>query len=143
MANLYIGVLGNKHVLNAAFGFVFLAMFGSMVLAGWHSQHAKEVGDLTRLLPWLAAVLGILVLIKLGLALDFFRRASQRGLISVEAGLKYFVIWIWGTEFLLLVALCMPVTGAAAYTLGLLAFLALPLARISLAPLAFARSRFL
>jgi hypothetical protein len=142
MANLYIGVLGNKHLLNAAFGFVFLALFGSLVLAGWHSQHAKEIGDLAPMLPWVAAVLGTLGLIKMGLALRFFCRARRRGLVSAEAGLKYFVLWIWGTEFLLLLALSTPVTGAAAYVLGLLAFLALPLARVSLAPLAFARSRF-
>ena len=142
MANLYIGVLGNKHLLNAAFGFVFLALFGTLMLALWHSVHAKEVGDLTPALPWVAGLLGGLVLLKLGLALHFFRRASQRGLVSAQAALKYFVVWIWGTEFLLLLALSAPVTGAGAYALGSLAFLALPLARVSLAPLAFAKSRF-
>jgi len=142
MANLYLGVLGNKHLFNAAFGFVFVALFGSLMLAGWHAQHAKEVGSLTALWPWVSSVLGVLVLGKLGLAIYLFRRAKQRGLVSAEAGLKYFVVWIWGTEFLLLLALSAPVSGAAAYALALLAFLALPLARVSLAPLAFAKSRF-
>lgn len=142
MANLYLGVLGNKHLFNAAFGFVFVALFGSLMVAGWHSQHAKEVGSLKVLLPWVLGILSVLVLLKLSLAIHLFRRAKQRGLVSAEAGLKYFVIWIWGTEFLLLLALSAPVTGTAAYVLALLAFLALPLARVSLAPLAFARSRF-
>jgi hypothetical protein len=142
MANLYLGVLGNKHLFNAAFGFVFVALFAPLIFAGWYSQHTDEARNLSEFLPWVAYGLGALVLLKLGLAIHFFRRAKQWGLVSTQAGLKYFVIWIWGTEFLLLLALSAPVTGAAAYALALLAFLALPLARVSLAPLAFARTRF-
>ncbi|HWV99120.1 MAG TPA: hypothetical protein VNZ64_05440 [Candidatus Acidoferrum sp.] len=142
MANLYLGVLGNRHLFNASFCFVFVALFAPLLLAGWYSQHSKEVTNLSALLPWVAWGLALLVLLKLGLAIHFFRRAKQRGLVSTETGLKYFVIWIWGTEFLLLLALLAPAAGTVTYTLALLAFLALPLARVSLAPLAFARSRF-
>src|SRR5262249_13686401 len=68
VANLYLGVLGNKSLYNGAFCFVVLALFAVIVFGGWWSQHRAEIGHLESLLPWLAGVLAGLVLLKLGLA---------------------------------------------------------------------------
>ncbi len=142
MANLYLGVLGNKTLFNALFCVMFVALFPLTIFGIWGAEHPKEFRQLQVLLPWLAGGLAGMVLLKLALAFHCFFRARQRGLVSGEAGLKYFVFWIWGTEFLLLLAWLAPAAGPVSYTLACLALLALPLARVSLAPLAFARSRF-
>lgn len=141
MANLYLGVLGNRNLFNAIFCALFVALFPLAIFAFWASDHQKEFKSLAVLLPWVAGDLALLVLFKLGFALRCYRRARRQGLVSSEGALQYFVFWVWGTEFLLLLVLALPAAGPAGCVLACLAFLALPLARMSLAPLAFARSR--
>ena len=141
VANLYLGVLGNKSLYNSAFCFVLLALFALAVFGGWWSQHREEIGDFDSLLPWLAGLLAGLVLLKLGLAVFLFLRATQRRLLSMEMALGYFAVWIWVTALLLLLVALAPATDTGAQVLGLLAILCFPLARIFLAPLTFAHSR--
>jgi hypothetical protein len=141
VANLYLGVLGNKTLYNGAFCFVLLALFAVTVFGGWWSQHRAETGYLESLLPWLADLLAGLVLLKLGLAVFLFRRVIRRGLLSIEMALGYFAVWIWATALLLLLVALAPATDTQAQVLGLLAILGFPLVRIFLAPLTFARSR--
>jgi hypothetical protein len=140
-ANLYLGVLGNKWLYNAAFCFVLLAIFGVLVFGAWSSGHQRELAEMKMLLPWVAGFLAALVLLKLGLAVFLFRRAKQRGLLPRETALGYFAVWIWATALLLFLVALAPVTDTTAQVFGLLAILAFPLVRIFLAPLAFGRSR--
>jgi hypothetical protein len=141
IANIYLGILGNRGLFNTAFCVVFLMIFGPMPLIGWCLTHPEEAKNLLVLLPGLQWLLVVLVALKLGLALRFLLKATRSRLVSTGGALGYFSVWIWGTQLLLLLVLVAPVTDALARVLGLLALLALPLARIALAPLAFAQSR--
>jgi len=141
ITNIYLGALGNRALFNAAFCCVFLIMFAPIPLIGWAEAHKDKPPNLEPVLQWLQWFLGSLVALKLGLALLFLIKGKQRRLLSGNGVLAYLCLWIWGTELLLLCVLFAPVTGVAARVLCLLALLILPLARIALAPLAFAKSR--
>jgi hypothetical protein len=141
VTNIYLGVLGSRLLLNAAFCVVFLIMFSPIPLIGWAEAHKDKPPNLEPVLVWLQWILGFLVALKFGLALRFLIKGKQRGLLSINGALAYLCVWIWGTELLLLCVLFAPVSDVAARVLGLLALLLLPLARIALGPLAFSRSR--
>ncbi len=141
VANLYLGVLASRALLNIAFCVVFATLFVGMVFGAWLYHERDALSELAKCLPWVERGLMLLVLLKFGLAGLWLCRARAGGLLPRGAALNYFVFWIWGTALLLLLALVAPVTDNAAGIVGLLALLALPLARISLALLVFARSR--
>lgn len=141
IANIYLGVLGNRALFNAAFCLVFLMMFSPIPILGWCSSNPDKAKDLLVLMPYLQWGLTAVVALKFGLALRFFLKAAKRRLVSTIGALGYFSVWIWGTELLLLLVLLAPVTDSPARVLGLMALLVLPLGRISFAPLVFARSR--
>jgi hypothetical protein len=139
--NIYLGALGNRLLFNAAFCGVFLMMFALIPIIGWIESHKDQPPNFQPSLEWLQWVLALLMALKLGLALRFVIKGKQRGLLSNNGVLAYLCAWIWGTELLLLCVLFAPVTDVSARVLGLLALLSLPLARIAIAPLAYARSR--
>jgi hypothetical protein len=141
VTNIYLGALGNRLLFNAAFCAVFLIMFAPIPLIGWAEAHKDNPPNLEPVMQWLPWVLGFLVALKFGLSLSFLIKAKQRALLSNDGVLAYSCVWIWGTELLLICVLIAPVTDAAARVLALLALLVMPLARIALAPLVFARSR--
>lgn len=141
VTNIYLGVLGNRALFNAAFCCVFLLMFAPIPMIGWLEAHKEKPPNFEPVLPWLQWVLGLLVALKVGLARRFLIKGKQRGLLTGKGVFAYLNVWIWGTELLLLCVLFAPVTDAPARVLGLSALLTLPLARIAAAPLAYAASR--
>ena len=141
VTNIYLGALGNRLLFNAAFCAVFLIMFAPLPVIGWAEAHKDKPPNFESVMQWLPWVLAFLVALKFGLSLSFLIKGKQRALLSNDGVLAYSCVWIWGTELLLLCVLFAPVSDAVARVLALLAVLVLPLARIAMAPLAFARNR--
>ncbi|MCW5551609.1 MAG: hypothetical protein KIS67_05510 [Verrucomicrobiae bacterium] len=140
-ANIYLGVLDNKCLFNLSVCIVFITLFSAPGLGMWCLQHPVQFERLLLEPAWLPWTLTVCCLLKLGLAASLCSIAMQRGMVSARTALKYFTAWLFGTEALLLLVLLVPVSGAMSHLLALLAVLALPLVRVSLAPFAFARSR--
>jgi hypothetical protein len=140
-ANIYLGVLDNKYLFNLSVCIVFITLFSAPGLGMWCLQHPVEFERLLLEPAWLPWTLAVCCLLKLGLAARLCSVAMQRGMVSARTALKYFTVWLFGTEALLLLVLIAPVSGAMSHLLALVAVLALPLVRVSLAPFAFARSR--
>lgn len=140
-ANIYLGVLGSKYPFNLSVCCLFVTVLAGPGLGMWCLQHPAQFERLLLEPVWLPWALAICCAVKLGLAAKLWVIARRRGLVSSGTGMKYFAGWLLGTELLLLLVLLAPVSAPMSRLLALLAFLALPLVRASLAPLAFAQSR--
>jgi hypothetical protein len=137
--SLYIGMSGREWLVKTSV-FVALAFLSVIVpLANWvfHSRFLTAV--LWNTLPW---ILAILVCFKLSAALWIAIRLRDSRLVSDRAILIGAVCWdvVVFALYGLLVWL-VPALLFRGYFLALIAILAVPLARLSAAPLALARNR--
>ncbi len=136
--NLYIGLTGREWVVKASvfFALSYLVVFGPLV--GWIlSLYAMALA--TNALPWIAAAL---VGLKLSAAawiatrLHRQRLLNDRTLVTVAACWLVAVLALYGLLAWLVTTPLIP-----RYFLALVAVLAIPLARLSAAPLALAGNR--
>lgn len=137
--SLFIGMTGREWIVKASV-FVALGVLSVAVpLAHWVFGSRIMMAWLWIAFPWIAAVL---VCLKLSAAIWIARRLHDRHLISDRAILLGAVSW--DVAVLALYALLVWLTPALlfrGYFLALIAMLAVPLARVSAAPLALAWSR--
>jgi hypothetical protein len=133
--------LGHKPLFNVSICLVFVTLFSAPGLGMWCLQHPARFEQLLLEPAWLPWALAAGCVLKLVLAASLWSVAKRRGLVSSGTGLKYFTAWLFGTEVLLLLVSLAPVSVPMRQLLALLAMLAFPLVRVSLLPLAFARSR--
>ena len=137
--SLYIGMSGREWVAKASV-FVALAILAIIVpLAHWVIGSRFLMGVLWNALPWIAAVL---VCFKLSAAFWIVMRLHDGRLVSDRAILIGATCWavVVVTLYGLLVWL-VPALLFRGYFLALVAILAVPLARLSAAPLALAWNR--
>ncbi|MDQ6801060.1 MAG: hypothetical protein M3041_09510 [Acidobacteriota bacterium] len=137
--SLYIGMSGRGWVVKASV-FVTLAFLSVIVpLVHWVFQSRFLIGVLWNALPW---ILALLVCLKLSAAVWIAVRLRDNRLVSDRAILIGAVCWdvVVFALYGLLVWL-VPAVLFRAYFLALIAILAVPLARLSAAPLALAWNR--
>src|SRR5215210_1582616 len=136
--NLYIGLTGHEWVVKSGVLFVLscLVVFGP--IAGWIlASYVMALG--TNALPWIAAAL---IGLKLSAAASIATRLRRqrllddRTLVTVAAGWLVVVLALYGLLAWLVTTPLIP-----RYVLALAAVLAIPLARLSAAPLALAGNR--
>jgi len=136
--NLYLGLTGRERVVKASvlFALACLVVFGPIV--GWIlSLYVMALA--TKALPWIAAAL---VGLKLSAAASVATRLRRqrllddRTLVTVAAGWLVVVLALYGLLAWLVTTPLIP-----RYFLALVAVLAIPLARLSAAPLALAGNR--
>src|SRR5215210_940369 len=136
--NLYIGLTGRERVVKASvlFGLSCLVVFGP--IAGWIlSLYVMALA--TNALPWIAAAL---IGLKLSAAASIATRLrrqrllNDRTLVTLAAGWLAAVLALYGVLAWLVTTPLIP-----RYFLALVAVLAIPLARLSAAPLALAGNR--
>jgi polyhydroxybutyrate depolymerase len=136
--NLYLGLTGRERVVKSGVLFVLscLVVFGP--IAGWIlASYVMALG--TNVLPWIAAAL---IGLKLSAAASIASRLRRqrllddRTLVTVAAGWLVAVLALYGLLAWLVITPLIP-----RYVLALAAVLAIPLARLSAAPLALAGNR--
>jgi hypothetical protein len=137
--SLYIGLSGREWVVRASV-FVALSILAVIVpLAHWVFGNRFLIGVLWNALPWIAA---LLVCFKLSAAAWIAMRLRDTRLVSDRAILLGAVCW--DVEVFALYSLLvwlLPSILFRSYFLALVAILAVPLARLSAAPLALAWNR--
>ncbi len=137
--SLYIGLSGREWLIKAMMFAMLLLLVILVPLGDWFLGSSEAKAALWDALPWLVA---LLVLLKLSAAawiavrLYHTRLLSDRVLVLGAAAWVLVVLSIYGILAWLLSAPHMP-----RYFLTLLAILAVPLARLSAAPLALAWNR--
>jgi hypothetical protein len=136
---LYIGMSGREWLVKASVfaALAFLAIF--LPLADWLSRERYAMGVLWNAFPW---ILAVLVCLKISAAVWVAMRLHDRGLLSDRTIVTGALCW--DVLVFALFALLVWVTPALLvrrYLLALIAILAIPLARLSAAPLALAWNR--
>jgi polyhydroxybutyrate depolymerase len=136
--NLYLGLTGREWVVKSSVLFVLLCLVVFGPIAGWIlSLYVMALA--TNALPWIAAAL---IGLKLSAAASIATRLrrqrllSDRTLVTVAAGWLVVVLALYGLLAWLVTTPLIP-----RYLLALAAVLAIPLARLSAAPLALAGNR--
>jgi hypothetical protein len=137
--SLYIGMSGREWVVKASVfvALTFLAVI--LPLAVWISRSKYAMAVLWNALPWVAAVLACF---KLSAAVWIVMRLHDKRLLSDRRLVIGAVSWDVAVFALYgLLVWLLPTLLFRAYFLALLAILAIPLARVSAAPLALAWNR--
>jgi hypothetical protein len=137
--SLYIGLSGREWVVKAStFGVLALLAF-ALPAAHWLLGNRRAMAALWTSFPWIAAALAIA---KLSIAGWIAVRLRDRGLLSerrVAIGAICFDLFVLALYTLLV--WIFPALLIHRYVLALVAILAIPIARISAAPLALAWNR--
>ncbi|MEW6303831.1 MAG: hypothetical protein AB1705_10195 [Verrucomicrobiota bacterium] len=139
VGSLYLGLSGKTWLLDLTACGVFLAIFGSLFGTIPFFQDPMLFHELQRHIDWLPWLLAALLGVKILAALALGTHAHRRGLLTPQTAGRYLAVWLLATVVLLLGAcLLARVDDRHRWTLILLALLAVPLLRISIAPLALA-----
>jgi hypothetical protein len=146
VGSLYIGLSGKGWMLNLAACGVFLAFFSPLIGAiPYVQQHVHHLLFPPRWFPWL---LGGLLAAKIAAAAILTDRAHRRKYVNARAIGRYLVMWIGFAVILFLLVwplipfeLIPPNSRWNKITFALLIFFAIPILRVSYAPIALARNR--
>jgi hypothetical protein len=142
IGGLYLGLSGKHWVLALAGVGVFIAFFGAISLLAGLSNN-PELMQYVLSLPaaWTWALAALLVL-KVSVAVKLADFALRRGLLTSRALSRYFALWLVVTLALFLAVWFSDFEDRSLRTaLIFLALLAVPLLRVSCAPLALAWAR--
>jgi hypothetical protein len=137
--SLYIGLSGREWLIKASL-FVALSLLAvSLPLAQWILERKRAIAALWTALPW---ILAVLVCLKLSAALWIAMRLHDNRLLSDRTLIAGAVCWDVAVFALYgLLVWLLPAMLFRSYFLALVAILAIPLARLSAAPLALAWNR--
>jgi len=137
--NLFLGLAGRDRVMMVAASVFVFAMAATVPLGYFVLMHPQYHADLWSALPWLLAEVAVLKLALAGWALRAIRR---QGLVDGPLLKRLLLGWLLAAAgLLLLLGWLLPAEIAPWYLLLPCVVLALPLLRISLAPLALAWNR--
>ncbi len=137
--NMLFGLTGRRWVMGAVVAMSFPLIPAAILLGLWIYRHPEHHDALLAAVPWLVAALAGIKILFSGWTLHALRR---RGLLAPKAVRRLAGVWLAGVVGLFAVlAWVVPSDIAPWYLLAPCAVLALPLARIGLAPLAVAWNR--
>jgi hypothetical protein len=139
IANLFLGLAGRGWVWTVGVLSISVAMMVALLIGGWVGMHPEYHGDLLACVPW---ALGLVAALKLLLGACVARVVIRRRVASTRRVERLMALWLV-TAVALCGLLCLLVPSRLAPPPLVLAcvVLALPLVRISLAPLALAWNR--
>jgi hypothetical protein len=140
IGSLYIGLYGERWMLNVAACGVFAIIFGSitMSLPLVRDEHLPDFLNLPDWLPW---SLGVLFAGRIAIALILARRAYRQPRCITWKAARYVAFWLSATLLITIsIWLLLDIELRQKWVLTLLALFIVPLLRISYAPLALARN---
>jgi hypothetical protein len=137
--NLFVGLTGRKWVLNAVCIGMLPLFYAFLSLGWWISMQPENYESLLASVPWL---LGLLVGLKLLLAGWVMRALVRRRLLGSAAIARLAGLWLAAVAVVGALAIWQVPPGVLPwYVVSFCVVLAVPLARIGLAPLALAWNR--
>jgi hypothetical protein len=137
--SLFVGLAGRKWVLELALP-AGMVLFLVLVLVGtWIAKHPEFHEPLLALLPWL---LGLLIACRLSLAGLALRAGLQRRVLARRTAVRWVTAWLCIAATLFgLLAYAVPAERVPAYNLAFAVLFAMPMVRLTAAPLALAWNR--
>jgi hypothetical protein len=137
--SLFLGLMGRKWIIQCAM-FAGMTVFVGLSLVGiWVSKDPEIRGHFLALLPWL---LGLVIACRLGVAGLALRVGLRRQVLEPRTAVRWLTVWVCvaATLFGLLVY-AVPAERVAAYNLAFAVLFAMPMVRLTAAPLALAWNR--
>jgi hypothetical protein len=136
---LYFGLTGRAWVANSIALVLFPCWVGLCFLAGWLYQHLETHTTVLAILPWL---LGPIVLIRFAASMWALRAVLDRGLLKPQTAAWWAAAWLVVASTLVVVlAWAVPTDRVPVYYLAFGVLFAMPMARLTAAPLALAWNR--
>jgi hypothetical protein len=135
----FFGLMGRKWIIECALPGGMVAFIGLVLAATWISKHPQYHEQLLALLPWL---LGLLLACRLSLAGLALRVGLRRRVLAPRTAVRWVTAWLCIAAALFgLLAYAVPAERVPAYNLAFAVLFAMPMARLTAAPLALAWNR--
>jgi hypothetical protein len=137
--SLFLGLTGRKWVIVGAI-YAGTAGFGILCfVVGWIYKHPELHEPLLALLPWL---LGLLIACRLSVAGLALRAGLRRRVLAPGTAVRWVIAWVCIALTLFgLLAYAVPAERVPIYNLAFAVLFAMPMARLTAAPLALAWNR--
>ncbi|HEV3119492.1 MAG TPA: hypothetical protein VGY58_20715 [Gemmataceae bacterium] len=137
--SLFLGLTGRKWVFQSALVAVMAGFFILCCVGGWIYKHPETHHQFLALLPWL---LGLLIVCRLLVAGVALRQGLRRGLLEPRTALRWLTAWVFlGSALFGLLAYVVPTDLMPVHYLAFAVLLAMPMTRLTAAPLALAWNR--
>jgi hypothetical protein len=137
--SLFVGLTGREGLIGCALSMGMVAFFGLVFVGTWISKHPEIHGYFLAFVPWL---LGLWIACRLGVAGLALRAGLRRRVLDRRTAVCCVTAWVCvaATLFGLLVY-AVPPERVPAYGLAFAVLFAMPMARLTAAPLALAWNR--
>ena len=136
---LFFGLTGREWVIAWAWSGATLVFVGLCLVGIWISKHAEIREPLLALLPWF---LGLLIACRLTVAGLALRAGLRRRVLEPRTAVCWVVAWVCVAATLFgLLAYAVPSERVPVYDLAFAVLFAMPMARLTAAPLALAWNR--
>jgi TRAP-type C4-dicarboxylate transport system permease small subunit len=128
-----------QRVFQSALVAVMTVFFILCCVGGWIYKHPETHHQFLALLPWLLSLLIVCRLLVAGVAL---RQGLRRGLLEPRTALRWLTAWVFlGSALFGLLAYVVPTDLIPVHYLAFAVLFAMPMARLTAAPLALAWNR--
>jgi hypothetical protein len=136
---MFLSLTGRQWVIGCALSVGTVAIVGLGFVVIWISKHPEVHERLLTLLPWL---LGLLIACRLSLAGLAFRAGLRLRVLEPRTAVRWVTAWLCvGATLFGLLVYALPAEQLPVYNLALAVLLAMPMARLTAAPLALAWNR--
>jgi hypothetical protein len=137
--SLFLGLTGRKWIIQGALSVGMVMFTGLALVASWVSKQPEILDYLLALVPWF---LGLLIACRLSVAGLALRAGLRRRVLAPRTAVRWVTAWacVAVTLFGLLVY-AVPAEHVPVYNLALAVLFAMPMARLTAAPLALAWNR--
>jgi hypothetical protein len=137
--SLFLGLTGRKWIIQGALPVGMVMFIGLALVATWVSKQPEILDHVLALLPWL---LGLLIACRLCVAGLALREGLRRRVLEPRTAVRWVTAWICIAATLVgLLVYAVPPERVPAYCLAFAVLFAMPMARLTAAPLALAWNR--
>jgi hypothetical protein len=136
---LFLSLTGREWVTGCVLSLGMVALVGLVLAATWITKHPEIHGPLMALAPWL---LGLLLACRLSVAGLALRAGLRRRVLERRTAVRWATAWVCVASALFgLLAYAVPAERVPVYNLAFAVLFAMPMARLTAAPLALAWNR--
>jgi hypothetical protein len=137
--SLFLSLTGRRWIIESAWGGLMMVMVGLGLVGIWIGKHPEIHEHLLALLPWL---LGLLLACRLSVAGLALREGLRRRVLEPHTVVRWVTAWVCVALTLFgLLAYAVPTESVPLYNLAFAVLFAMPMARLTAAPLALAWNR--
>jgi hypothetical protein len=137
--SLFLGLTGRKWIIQGALSVGMVTFIGLVLVATWVSKQPEILGHVLALVPWL---LGLLIACRLSVAGLALRAGLRRRVLAPRTAVRWVTAWVCVAAALFgLLAYAVPAERVPVYVLAFAVLIAMPMVRLTAAPLALAWNR--